>query len=144
MNEYKAAFVDNDPENIKTENKGDSNNNTNISSVGVGGGPMASVAVTVTNVNEAPPMADAVLPPAPNSKPRERDPAPIETYVYRDFARAEPSTINTGTSHERMPPQSLQSQKLPSKLAAMLSDPGESCWGFVRAGWYVAGPLKYF
>ena len=63
---------------------------------------------------------------APNSKPREKEQAPIETYVYRDFANAEPANLNTGMCHEgRMPPQSLQSQKLPSKLAAMLSDPGE-------------------
>jgi len=103
-------------------------NNINSSGVRVAGGmtapsftalqPNAPLTAT-SNDNEAPAQA---LPPAPNSKPRERDPAPIETYVYRDFASAEPSTINTGTSHERMPPQSLQSQKLPSKLAAMLSD----------------------
>jgi len=78
--------------------------------------------VIAETTNNVPPPA-ALPTPAPNSKPRERDAAPIETYVYRDFASAEPSTINTGTSHERMPPQSLQSQKLPSKLAAMLSDP---------------------
>eukprot|EP00581_Thalassiosira_minuscula_P006730 CAMPEP_0183704728 /NCGR_PEP_ID=MMETSP0737-20130205/2013_1 /TAXON_ID=385413 /ORGANISM="Thalassiosira miniscula, Strain CCMP1093" /LENGTH=514 /DNA_ID=CAMNT_0025931709 /DNA_START=146 /DNA_END=1690 /DNA_ORIENTATION=+ len=59
----------------------------------------------------------------PNSKPRQQQTKNVQTYVYQDFANAEPSTLNTGTCHERVPPQSLQSQKLPSKLSAMLSDP---------------------
>mmetsp|Transcript_26957 Transcript_26957/g.48645 ORF Transcript_26957/g.48645 Transcript_26957/m.48645 type:complete len:640 (-) Transcript_26957:117-2036(-) len=117
-----------DIEKYVTEKKGDENSNSG----GVGGlttTTMSAVQTVQTNAlviaettNNVPPPA-ALPTPAPNSKPRERDAAPIETYVYRDFASAEPSTINTGTSHERMPPQSLQSQKLPSKLAAMLSDP---------------------
>ena len=62
----------------------------------------------------------------PNTKPREQKAAPakLQTYVYQDFANSEPSALG-GTSHERVPPQNLQSQKLPSKLAAMLQDPGE-------------------
>jgi hypothetical protein len=61
----------------------------------------------------------------PNSKPREQQPKKVQTYVYQDYANAEPASLNTGagTCHERVPPQSLQSQKLPSKLGAMLSDP---------------------
>lgn len=79
---------------------------------------------TVKSLDNAPltTTTDKGLPLAPNSKPRE-EPVLAETYVYRDFANAEPSALDTETCHKRMPPQSLQSQKLPSKLAAMLSDP---------------------
>eukprot|EP00571_Detonula_confervacea_P010291 CAMPEP_0172299608 /NCGR_PEP_ID=MMETSP1058-20130122/1877_1 /TAXON_ID=83371 /ORGANISM="Detonula confervacea, Strain CCMP 353" /LENGTH=506 /DNA_ID=CAMNT_0013009119 /DNA_START=1 /DNA_END=1521 /DNA_ORIENTATION=- len=59
----------------------------------------------------------------PNSKPRQQTPKALQTYLYQDFANTEPSALNAGSFHERVPPQSLQSQKLPSKLAAMLSDP---------------------
>jgi len=113
---------------VKDEKKEDDINNNSASIVAAGGLTLTASTRTSLEVN-APVIAASNdhgtpdHPPAPNSKPREQDPAPIETYVYRDFASAEPSTINTGTSHERMPPQSLQSQKLPSKLAAMLSDP---------------------
>ena len=67
---------------------------------------------------------------APNSKPREPEKGPIETYVYRDFSNAEPSALSADSSQgdSRMPPQSLESQKLPSKLNKMLSDPGESIY----------------
>lgn len=68
---------------------------------------------------------DKHLDPTPNSKPREDDPTPVETYVYRDFANSDLSTLGDGANNEKMPPPSLQSQKLPSKLAAMLSDPGK-------------------
>ena len=57
-------------------------------------------------------------------------------YTYRDFANADQTTLDHGNCHGggRVPAASLQSQKLPSKLAAMLSDPGEyyrelACWG---------------
>ena len=80
-----------------------------------------------TSIKSAP--ASTLPPPiaAPNSKPREKEQKPIETYVYRDFANAEETTLDNGNCHGegRVPAASLQSQKLPSKLAAMLSDPGE-------------------
>ena len=82
------------------------------------------------------PTSKAQLPGAPNSKPKPKEKAPIETYVYRDFANAEPSTLVGEMCHgdDHMPPQSLQSQKLPSKLNAMLSDPGEF---LIRCGFIV-------
>ena len=58
-------------------------------------------------------------------------------YVYRDFAQEEDPTerINANyaghsslISHEDETTRSLASQKLPAKLAAMLSDPGECCY----------------
>lgn len=68
--------------------------------------------------------------PAPNSKPR--DPVPKtynETYVYRDFANVDiengAASAATAGEEQRLHPKSLQSQKLPSKLGGMLSDPGE-------------------
>ncbi|KAL7537475.1 hypothetical protein ACHAXR_007845 [Thalassiosira sp. AJA248-18] len=86
-----------------------------------GSGLVAATGIDSTTGSHKNPTA----PPAPNSKPREKEPAPVETYMYRDFANAEPSTLDTGMCHGegRMPPQSLQSQKLPSKLSSMLSDP---------------------
>mmetsp|Transcript_3018 Transcript_3018/g.6602 ORF Transcript_3018/g.6602 Transcript_3018/m.6602 type:complete len:429 (-) Transcript_3018:121-1407(-) len=111
-----------DAEKCTTEKKMDDNNSN-----GGGGGGGDELTKTpnanhgAINFENAPPSGKGL--PAPNSKPRDREPAPIETYVYRDFANAEPSALNTETCHKRMPPQSLQNQKLPSKLAAMLSDP---------------------
>lgn len=55
---------------------------------------------------------------APNSKPRKTD-LDEATYVYRDF-----STI-LAPPQPSLNPQSLQAQKLPAKLASMLSDQGE-------------------
>lgn len=50
-----------------------------------------------------------------------------ESYIYRDFAHANTGQLDAGAgiSHhsDNMPPSSLQSQKLPSKLANLLSDP---------------------
>lgn len=52
-----------------------------------------------------------------------------ESYIYRDFAHANAGQLDAGAgiSHHsnNMPPSSLQSQKLPSKLANLLSDPGK-------------------
>lgn len=91
---------------------------------------------------------------SPDLTPKPRDPpskTQLETYVYRDFGNVDdPSMLlnngninsggisgNNGNDNNnatlqfhggdggRLPPQSLQSQKLPSKLGAMLSDPGE-------------------
>jgi hypothetical protein len=56
---------------------------------------------------------------APNSKPRKAE-LEEDTYVYRDF-----STI-LAPPQPTLNPQSLQAQKLPAKLAAMLSDQGKS------------------
>ena len=84
-------------------------------------------------VDNNPVMAAAAMPPPidvkfgdviPNSKPREVEQV-TESYVYRDFASADPGQLEPGIAHKNMPPSALQSQKLPSKLAAMLSDPGE-------------------
>lgn len=93
--------------------------------------PTATATTQTTASATAAPVTTATVPaiatetnkdPLPNSKTREPDSVPVETYVYRDFANAEASKIAAGVN-ERMPPQSLQSQKLPSKLAAMLCDP---------------------
>ena len=83
-------------------------------------------------VDNNPVMAAAMPPPIdvkfgdviPNSKPREVEQV-TESYVYRDFASADPGQLEPGIAHKNMPPSALQSQKLPSKLAAMLQDPGE-------------------
>jgi len=55
--------------------------------------------------------------PAPNSAPRETDPDD-DTYVYRDFATISAPSMDGVALH----PQSLQAQKLPAKLASILSD----------------------
>jgi len=57
--------------------------------------------------------------PAPNSTPRETDPDG-DTYVYRDFATIPAPSMDGVALH----PQSLQAQKLPAKLASILSDQG--------------------
>ena len=44
-----------------------------------------------------------------------------DTCVYRDFATIPAPALGGAALH----PQSLQAQKLPAKLASMLSDPGE-------------------
>ena len=83
-------------------------------------------------VDNNPVMAAAMPPPIdvkfgdviPNSKPREVEQV-TESYVYRDFASADPGQLEPGIAHKNMPPSALQSQKLLSKLAAMLQDPGE-------------------
>ncbi len=61
---------------------------------------------------------------APNSKPRKPEPEE-ETYVYRDCSRI------PAPPQQSLNPQSLEAQKLPSKLASMLSDPGEISNPFV-------------
>mmetsp|Transcript_25582 Transcript_25582/g.55040 ORF Transcript_25582/g.55040 Transcript_25582/m.55040 type:complete len:517 (-) Transcript_25582:270-1820(-) len=76
----------------------------------------------LASINMADP-ATVLASTTPNSKPRQQTPKALQTYLYQDFANTEPSALNAGSFHERVPPQSLQSQKLPSKLAAMLSDP---------------------
>jgi hypothetical protein len=60
-------------------------------------------------------------------KRRKKKAVPKETYVYRDFANVEPGTLVKDKGvliHEVLLPKNLQSQKLPAKLDAMLSDPG--------------------
>ena len=68
--------------------------------------------------------------PVPNSKPR---PATTydDTYVYTDFAQASIESLDKATSHKKVPPPCLQAQKLPSKMAVMLVDPGEELIFFV-------------
>ena len=83
-------------------------------------------------IDNNPVVAAAAMPPPidekiggdANSEPLEVEQVP-ESYVYRDFASADPGQLETGIAHKNMPPSALQSQKLPSKLAAMLGDPGE-------------------
>ncbi|KAL7531617.1 hypothetical protein ACHAXR_004136 [Thalassiosira sp. AJA248-18] len=85
-----------------------------------------AVSTTTTSASASINMSDpatVLASTTPNSKPRQQQTKKLQTYVYQDFANTEPSTLNMGTCHERVPPQSLQSQKLPSKLAAMLCDP---------------------
>jgi hypothetical protein len=90
----------------------------------VDGGTAAPTSTSSMTETETPAMA--MEPPimivadgrTPNSKPRKPEPDE-ETYVYRDF-----STI-AAPLQQSLNPQSLQAQKLPAKLASMLSDPGE-------------------
>jgi hypothetical protein len=78
-----------------------------------------------TDITEEETTSDAKGKPVPNSKPR---PAPVntdDTYVYKDYAQTPLESLDTSTCHKKVPPQCLQAQKLPSKLAVMLTDPGE-------------------
>jgi hypothetical protein len=63
--------------------------------------------------------------PVPNSKPRPAPLTPGETYVYKDYAQTPLESLDTDTCHKKIPPACLQAQKLPSKMAVMLVDPGE-------------------
>jgi hypothetical protein len=62
----------------------------------------------------------AKLPPAPM--------IPGDTYVYKDYAQTPLESLDTDTCHKKIPPACLQAQKLPSKMAVMLVDPGELCY----------------
>lgn len=62
--------------------------------------------------------------PLPNAKPRAA-PTPDDTYVYKDYASVPAESLDTDTCHKKVPPACLQAQKLPSKMAVMLVDPGE-------------------
>ncbi len=66
--------------------------------------------------------------PAPNSSPHEADPYK-ETYVYCDFAKMPPRALGGAA---KLHPQSLRAQKLPAKLALILSDSGASRCGHVE------------
>lgn len=58
------------------------------------------------------------------AKPLTRN--PDDTYVYKDYASVSPESLDTNaTCHKKVPPACLQAQKLPSKMAVMLVDPGE-------------------
>ncbi|KAL7530829.1 hypothetical protein ACHAXR_003695 [Thalassiosira sp. AJA248-18] len=57
--------------------------------------------------------------PTPNSEPRETGDPDEDTYTYRDFATIPAPNLGGASLH----PQSLQAQKLPAKLASILSDP---------------------
>ena len=63
---------------------------------------------------------------APNSQPRHESDTDGQTYVYRDFADVPASSLSVANCHRQVPSQNIQSQKLPAKLAVMLSDPGKS------------------
>lgn len=69
--------------------------------------------------------SDAKGKPVPNSKPRPAPVNPDDAYVYKDYAQTPLESLDTSTCHKKVPPQCLQAQKLPSKLAVMLTDPGE-------------------
>lgn len=58
--------------------------------------------------------------PVPNSEPRQSNPDE-DSYTYRDFGTLPVASLNGASLH----PQSLQAQKLPAKLASMLSDAGK-------------------
>lgn len=122
----KFADVENFLSSSRVKSEFLSQNVDNKSSGNVGLSLSSDVKPPAINFENAPPITATTgkgLLPAPNSKPRERVPDAVEKYVYRDFANAEPADLSEETTHKRMPPQSLQNQKLPSKLAAMLSDP---------------------
>ena len=58
------------------------------------------------------------------AKPLTRN--PDDTYVYKDYASVSPESLDANaTCHKKVPPACLQAQKLPSKMAVMLVDPGE-------------------
>jgi len=63
--------------------------------------------------------------PVPNAKPRPAPLNPDDTYVYKDYASVPLEALDTDTCHKKVPPACLQAQKLPSKMAVMLVDPGE-------------------
>ena len=93
------------------------NSNPNDTSIGGSGG------AGVINMADS---AASLFFTIPNSKPRPPQPTNVQTYVYKDYANCEPETlVESGTCHDRVLSKNLQTQKLPSKLAAMLQDPGE-------------------
>eukprot|EP00581_Thalassiosira_minuscula_P016166 CAMPEP_0183730100 /NCGR_PEP_ID=MMETSP0737-20130205/31983_1 /TAXON_ID=385413 /ORGANISM="Thalassiosira miniscula, Strain CCMP1093" /LENGTH=461 /DNA_ID=CAMNT_0025962489 /DNA_START=100 /DNA_END=1485 /DNA_ORIENTATION=+ len=79
--------------------------------VGVNQG-MPDNAIQTGNVDEI-----EVPPSAPNATRHADDEG---TYIYRDFATIPAPSMSGATLH----PQSLQAQKLPAKLASILSDQG--------------------
>lgn len=89
----------------------------------------------------APPSGKSKQKGAPNSLPRAKpkpEEASVSTYVYRDFANVRDPVqlgemLGSELVHEQVPPKKLQNQKLPAKLNAMLSDPGE---------WLLSYPLS--
>jgi len=76
---------------------------------------------TTTTTTENKGAAKAV----PNAKPRPAHTNPDDTYVYKDYATVSLESLDTDTCHKKAPPACLQAQKLPSKMAVMLVDPGE-------------------
>jgi len=63
--------------------------------------------------------------PVPNAKPRPDNADADDTYIYKDYAQTPIESLDTSTCHKKVPPQCLQAQKLPSKMALMLADPGQ-------------------
>jgi hypothetical protein len=71
---------------------------------------------------------------------------PLDSYVYRDHAQEEDpmeKIVNTHNyavhssliTHEDETTRNLACQKLPAKLAAMLSDPGKYCFSCIVFSW---------
>lgn len=103
--------------------------------------PSAAAAGVEEKAAAAPPSGKSKQKGAPNSLPRAKpkpEEASVSTYVYRDFANVRDPVqlgemLGSELVHEQVPPKKLQNQKLPAKLNAMLSDPGE---------WLLSYPLS--
>lgn len=87
--------------------------------------PVPALPDTDITTAEEETASDAKGKPVPNSKPRPAPVNPDDTYVYKDYAQTPLESLDTSTCHKKVPPPCLQAQKLPSKLAVMLTDPGE-------------------
>ena len=87
--------------------------------------PDTTATDTITAAAEEETPDDVKGKPVPNSKPRPAPANPDDTYVYKDYAQTPLESLDTSTCHKKVPPQCLQAQKLPSKMAVMLVDPGE-------------------
>lgn len=70
----------------------------------------------------------------PNFKSLSRSPEEWKSYVYRDLANVPLTSLDSSdfNCHHEVPPQPLQDQKLPQRLAAILSDASEFCDGLAR------------
>mmetsp|Transcript_19956 Transcript_19956/g.37563 ORF Transcript_19956/g.37563 Transcript_19956/m.37563 type:complete len:207 (-) Transcript_19956:1738-2358(-) len=93
---------------MSPNNQIEDNDNANVGEVTHSGTPKTETEVPEGTTSDA---------PAPNSAPCETDPDD-DTYVYRDFATIPAPSMDGVVLH----PQSLQAQKLPAKLASILSD----------------------
>ena len=98
------------------------NSNPNDTSIGGGGAGVINMADS----------AASLFSTISNSKPRPPQATNVQTYVYQDYANCEPETL-VESGHDRVLSKNLQTQKLPSKLAAMLQDPGEFSQWLIKA-----------
>lgn len=85
--------------------------------------PVPALPDTDITTAEEETASDAKGKPVPNSKPRPAPVNPDDTYIYKDYAQTPLESLDTSTCHKKVPPPCLQAQKLPSKLAVMLTDP---------------------